>query len=29
MATNPRRLLISVDNSDASENAVKWTMENL
>jgi nucleotide-binding universal stress UspA family protein len=26
---NPRRILISVDNSEASEAAVKWTMENL
>lgn len=26
---HPRRLLISVDNSDASEAAVKWAMNNL
>ncbi len=28
-AAHPRRLLISVDNSDASEAAVKWAMQNL
>lgn len=29
MASPQRRILISIDNSDASEAAVKWTMENL
>jgi hypothetical protein len=27
--TEPRRLLISVDNSDACEEAVKWVMKNV
>ncbi|KAI3425264.1 hypothetical protein D9Q98_009032 [Chlorella vulgaris] len=29
MASPPRRLLISVDNSDSSEAAVEWTMKNM
>ena len=28
-ARGPRRLLLSVDNSDASEAAVRWVMRNL
>ena len=28
-APRPRALLISVDNSDACESAVKWAMDNL
>ncbi len=27
--SNPRRILISVDNSDACEQAVNWVMTNL
>jgi hypothetical protein len=29
MSGGPRRLLLTVDNSDASEDAVKFTMQNL